>query len=223
LHWHVCDDGSGKTDDGTDRWHVGVLTEAIAEFYPQVTYHEMSTPAGQFNTGGNINKGIRAARENGCDIYHLNFDDWALFRDLDIRPMVDVLDTHEQVGFVRLSYHVPGLAGLNHRLDSPRTSGCWIWFRLIRLWCLENPWEQQGYLVSTQPYVAHMRFHDAYGMHPENCSPGHAEIGLGGQYNGVHDESKPWILFPVGPCTVHAPWEHSAARAHDYAAQFGQA
>lgn len=222
LHWHIADDGSGETDDGTNGWHVGELVNRIASFYPQVTYHELSTPAGSFNTGGNINKGIRAMKANGSSLYMLNFDDWALFRDLDIRPMVDILDTRQDVGCVRLSYWVPGLAGVAHRYDSPRTSGCHIWFRLIRRWCQENPWERQNYLVSTQPYVAHARFHDAYGMHPERCNPGEAEVGLGYQYC-QGDESQPQILFPIGPCTVHAPWEHSAPRGNDYLAQCGPA
>lgn len=222
LHYHIAVDGGKLTDDGTEREQIHVLMDRAREWTPNVSGHFLDTPDGQFNTGKNINLGIQHARKNGCSIYHLNFDDWALFRDLDIRPMVDILDTYDYIGFVRLSYQVPGLGGLTHRIDSPRTTGCWIWFRLIREWCLRNPWETQGYLVSTQPYVAHMRFHEAYGMHPENVSPGHAEIGLGGQYNGVHDESKPWIVFPVGACSVHAPWDHSAARAHDYAEQFPQ-
>jgi len=219
LHWHVCDDGSGKTDDGTDRWHVGVLTEAIAAFYPEVTWHEMDTPPGHFNTGGNINRGIRAAQQNGCSLYHLNFDDWALFRDLDIRPMVDVLDHEEQVGFIRLSYHVPGHGLLTVRYDAPRLNKGYMWLRIVRNWSLgNNLGDRDNYLVSTQPYVAHTRFHDAYGWHPENCTPGLAEIGMSNQYiNSPLGESGPQILFPIGEITVHAPWQHAAARANDYA------
>lgn len=223
LHWHVCDDGSGTTDDGTGRWHVGVLTERIAEFYPEVTWHEMDTPPGKFNTGGNVNRGIRISQENECSIYMLNFDDWALFRELDITPMVDVLDTYDTVGLIRLSYRVPGMAGVNVRYDPKRLNQNWMWLRLIRQWCLNNPWATDGYLVSTQPYVAHIRFHKSYGWHPENCPPGEAEIRLGQQYNDAAvGENGPQILFPVGPCTVHAPWNHSVGRANDYAAQFGR-
>lgn len=222
LTWHVCSDGSGETDDGTHRQHVDVCRDAIAEFCPDVTAHEMGTPAGQFNTGGNINRGLEVAYSRGCDIYYLCFDDWALTRPLDIRPAVDVLDTHEQVGFVRLSYHVPGHGMLSVRYDSPRLKRGYMWLRLIRDWSLRNPWERDTYLVSTQPYVAHRRFHAAYGMHPENVSPGEAEIGLGKQYNesGL-GENGPQILWQIGEITVHAPYAHIVGRAHDYAAQFG--
>ena len=219
LHFHICDDGSGKTDDGTDRWHVGVLAEKFAEFYPEVTWHEMNTPPGQFNTGGNINKGIRLAQENGCNIYFLDFDDWTLFRDLDIRPHVDVLDRYEQIGFIRLSYHVPGHGLLTVHLDTPRVNGAWMWARIVRRWSLRNKiGDTDSYLVSTQPFLAHTRFHDAYGWHPENVNPGLAEMGLSNQYiRSPLGESGPQILFPIGPITTHAPWEHSAGRANDYA------
>jgi len=227
LTWHVCSDGSGKTDDGTERIHVDVCREAIAQFAPTVTAHEMDTKPGAFNTGGNINRGLEAIYARGCDIYYLCFDDWALTRELDIRPHVDVLDTHEQVGFIRLSYHVPGHGALSVRYDAPRlgTPGNpagYMWWRLIRGWSLQNPWERDTYLVSTQPFVAHRRFHAAYGMHPENCSPGDAEIGLGKQYNeSPLGENGPQILWQIGPITVHAPYAHLVGRAHDYAAQFG--
>ena len=224
LHWHVADDGSGKTDDGTDRWHVGVLTEAIAEFYPDVTWHEMDTPPDQYNTGGNINRAIRAMQDAGCDIYMLNFDDWALAYGLDIRSAVDVLDHEPSVGFVRLSYHVPGHGLLTVSYDAPRMNTAYMWERIIREWSVSNPYgDRDHYLVSTQPYVAHMRFHDAYGWHPENISPGLAEIGLSNQYtHSPLGESGPQILWQIGPITVHAPWKHMKGHAHLYAEQFPQ-
>lgn len=222
LHFHICDDGSSKTDDGTERWHVGALVDEFSAFYPGVSWHEMSTPPGQFNTGGNINKGIRVAAENGADIHMLVFDDWALLRELDLRPAADVLDTFASVGFIRLSYRVPGLAGICVRYDVKRLGNApWMWFRIIRDWSLNNPWVQQTYLVSTQPYIAHKRFFDYYGYHPEGIDPGSSEIGLGVQYN-IGNKNGPQILFNIGICTTHAPWAHSVGRAHDYAAKHGQ-
>ena len=229
VTWHVCSDGSGETDDGTGRNHLQVCMDAIREFDPTVTGHEMPTPPGAFNTGGNINTGLDAIYKKGCDIYYLCFDDWALTRPLDIRPHVDVLDTHEQVGFIRLSYHVPGHGMLSVRYDAPRlgTPGNpagYMWLRIIRDWSLRNPWERDSYLVSTQPFVAHRRFHAAYGMHPENVNPGLAEVGLGRQYNDSPlGENGPQILWMIGPITVHAPYAHLVARAHDYLAQCGPA
>jgi hypothetical protein len=224
LHFHICDDGSGETDDGTGRWHVGVLADEFSKFHPEVSWHEMDTAPGTFNTGGNINKGILEARERGVSIHMLVFDDWTLLEDLDIRPMVDILDTHRQVGFIRLSYLVPGLSGVCTRYDSSRLGQPYLWLRLIRRWSMYNSWKREAFLVSTQPYIAHLRFFNAYGWHPEHVSPGEAEMWLGYQYNYHRsDENGPQVLSFIGPCTTHAPWGHMVARAHDYAEQFGQA
>jgi len=220
LHFHICDDGSGETDDGTDRWHVGILAEAFAEFAPDVTWHEMDTPPGQFNTGGNINRGIRIAKENGCEIHMLNFDDWALLRELDIRPHVDLLDFNKDIGFIRLSYLVPGMAGvcMGYEASERLSRSGHIWLRLIRGWSMRNPWKTDNYLVSTQPYVAHVRFFETYGWHPENCNPGVAETKLGAQYlHSIHGENGPQILHYIGPYTTHAPWGHMVGRANFYA------
>lgn len=217
LHIHICDDGSGPTDDGTNRWHVGVLVDAISEIDPDVTWHEMDTPPGKFNTGGNINKGIQIARDHGCLIHMLNFDDWGLFRPLDLRYPVDILDTFEQVGFIRLSYLVPGDAGIICNYAGKHTGEPYMWLRHIRDWQRSNPWQRNEYTVSTQPYVAHWRFFETYGLHPEHCNPGQAEVGLGYQYN-VHPigERGPQILTMIGESITHAPWEHLVGRANDY-------
>ena len=220
LHIHIGDDNSGKTDDGTDRDHVEVLVDEVAQFYPQVTWHLMDTPPGKFNPGGSANKAIRAAKANGCDITVLNYDDWALFRDLDLRPHVDVLSSYPQVGFIRLSYHVPGHGMLSCGFQCPRLNNArYMYLRLIRSWSLENPWERDAYLVSTQPALIHTRFHEAYGYHPENVNPGLAEMGLSNQYaNSPLGEDGPQILFPIGLEITHAPFDHMVGRAHHYAA-----
>lgn len=223
IHYHICDDGSGETDDDTGRDHVDVLKSAISEFSPDVTAHIMNTPPGQFNTGGNINVGIRFAQKNGSLIYMLVFDDWALLRGLDIRPHVDILDNRNDVGFIRLSYWVPGMSGVCVNYPAPRMNNAHhMWVRLVRKWTLFNPWATDTYMISTQPFLAHMRFHEAYGMHPENVNAGEAEIGLGKQYNeSPLGENGPQVLYPIGPGVTHAPWGHMVGRAHHYKAQFG--
>jgi len=210
LHYHLADDGSGKTDDGTGRWHIGVLTDAIAEFYPEVTWQEMSTPPGQYDFGGNVNKAVRAAQAEGCNLYLLNVDDFALVRELDLRPMVDVLDHHPSVGLIRLSYWVPWLYSVTQVYFAPRLNGApYIWHRILR-WSVEG-WQRDSYLLSMQPYVAHTRFHDAYGWVPEHCTPGNAETGWGGQYNDSPlGEDGPQILVPIGETPTEARYVHLA-------------
>jgi len=183
----------------------------------------MNTPPGKFNTGGNVNVGIRLAHENGCDIHMLVFDDWALLRELDICPMVDILDSNPNVGFVRLSYRVPGNNGCVVDYTCPRCGGGYMWYRLIREWSLHNPYgPSDSYMISIQPYVAHWRFFEAYGFLPEHVAPGTTEIELGRQYNDSPlGENGPQVLFPIGPGVVHAPWGHMVGRANYYLEQFG--
>jgi hypothetical protein len=203
LHYHICDDGSGTTDDGTDRWHVGVLSDAFAQWHPEVSWHEMQTPPGKFNTGGNINLGIQTAQNAGCQIHMLVFDDWALERevDLDIRPHVDILDSRDDVGFIRLSYLTPGLGSVVVNYHSDRLNADHIW-----------------YLVSMQPYIAHLRFFNAYGYFMQNVNPGITETQKTTDYlRSPHGENGPQILHHIGLSISHSPWGHMVGRANDYA------
>lgn len=218
LHFHICDDNSGETDDGTNRWHVGVLSDAFAEFYPEVTWHEMDTPPGKFDTGGNVNRGIQLAQQSGSNIHMLVFDDWALNRDLDIRPHVDILDTRQDVGFIRLSFLTPGIAGVCMHYECPRLNAAHIWLRLIREWSIANPWYRDTYLVSMQPYIAHLRFFNSYGYFMHGVNPGVTETEKGRDYlNSNLGEGGPQILHHVGLSVSHAPWGHMVGRAHWYA------
>jgi hypothetical protein len=222
IHVHICDDGSGEADDGTGRKHIDVLAEAFGDHFGSVSYHEMPTPPGQFNTGGNINRGISEARASGCPIHMLNFDDWALMRELDLRWHVDVLETYSEVGFIRLSYLVPGLASIVTSYKSHRMNQSVMYLRFIREWSYWNPWRVETFLVSIQPCLAHVRFFDAYEPYRENVDPGTVEETMVIQYNwSTLKENGPQILHPIGPEITHAPWAHLAGRAHHYAEQFG--
>ena len=218
LHYHICDDGSGEADDGSGRPHIEVLAEEFAKFAPDVTWHEMSTPRGHFDFGGNINRGIRTAIENGADIQMVNVDDMELLRELDIRPYVDVLDVYPQVGFIRLSWVTPGISGVCVRYDANRLSHCHMWLRLIRSWSTNNPWETDSFMLSMQPFIAHKRFYEAYGYFPEKVNPGITETEMtGGYIRHSLGENGPQILHHIGPCCDHAPYGHMVGRANDYA------
>ena len=217
LHWHICDDGSGEADDGSRQSHVDVLKEAIGG---DVTAHEMDRQhKHDFNVGGNINRGMQIANDNGAGITLMNLDDWVLLKDLDLRPMVDVLDTYPQVGAIRLSYWVPGNAGVAMLYECPRLGNeHYIWMRLIRRWCIDNPWRRDTYLFSMQPYLSHIRFFEAYGYYKEGLHPGQTETSICAQYNdSPWGEDGPQILFPIGKRIVHAWYKHGAHRQEHYA------
>lgn len=220
LHYHICDDGSGEADDGSGRRHVEAVVE-VFQGEAAITWHEMDRPEGDFaqacNCGGSINRGIRLAQENGALVHLMNFDDWALVEDLDIRPLADILYANENLGFVRLSYAVQGNAGIYWHYAAPRLNGRYTGVRLIRDWARLNPWWKDDYLVSTMPYIAHLRFFQAYGFHPERCSPGQAEHNLNKQYvDSPLSESGPHVINPVGWATEYVAYRNIANRGEAY-------
>ena len=215
LHWHICDDGSGETDDGDGKWHAIVLADEIGG---PVTWHEMERQGPyDFNVGGNINRGMGIAQQSGCQIVLTTLDDWALTRVLDLRPAVDMLDTYQETGFVRLSHWVQGLSATCVQYSLPRLGCDYMWMRLIREWSLKNPWGSEFYLPSMQPYLAHLRFFDTYGWLKENCHPGITETSLCAQYNDYEGgETGSQILFPLGERFFHVPYRHIASRQEHY-------
>lgn len=208
LHWHVCDDGSGVA-------HIEAVLGAIGG---DATWHTMDRKHPQdFNVGGNVNRGMQTAIQAGAEIHLMNSDDFALVDDLDLRPMVDVLSTHVNVGLIRLAYAVSGLSGLVSCYRAPRLEVDYLWLRLIRDWTLRNPWCTDNYIVSMMPYVAHQRFFDAYGSYPENKNPGETEVWMNGRYiDSNESEDAPQILFPIGQAIVHVPYRQIARRQSDY-------
>ena len=215
LHWHICDDGSGGD-------HVDRLKDAIGG---DVTAHVMARNGPHdFNVGGNINAGMEIARGAGVPITLMNLDDWEMLKPLDLRPMVDVLEAHEQIGLIRLSYYVSGNAGVSTIYQTPRLENeDYLWNRLIREWSMHNQWNRDTYLFSMQPYLSHIRFFDAYGMYPEHLHPGLTEVEMCRLYNDSPlGEDGPQILFPIGKRIVHAWYKHNAPRQQHYAEIAGE-
>ena len=212
LHWHICDDGSKITDDGTERNHIKVLKEAIDD---EVTAHDMGTPWGEFDLGGNINRGIQIAQDHGCSQYFLVGDDYILLDDLDLTPYVATLKENPQVGFVRFVLLVPGMAGL---VTGYRGGNQVIPFlRLIREWCLRNPWKIDSYVHAIFPALIHQRFYDAYGYYPEHMTPGNTETGMCSQYNDSSlGEDGPQILWPIPLWPMQVRWGHPKKRSDIY-------
>jgi hypothetical protein len=214
LHLHICDDGSRITDDGTDRNHIEVLKES---WYGSVSAHEMQTPWGEFNMGGNTNEGIRQAREAGIEHLFLVQDDTLLVDPLDLKPYVCILCEHPQVGMMRLNYLSGGLAGYFIGYQASKL-GCEVTFlRLIREWSLYNPWQTDTYLAAFQPSLVHTRFYDSYGLYPENYHPGLTECGMCAHYaQSELGEDGPQVLIPVHHWPMGVKWVHLQKRAHAY-------
>jgi hypothetical protein len=219
LHWHVCDESSGETDDGTGRDHIEVLMTALGG---NASYHIMPTPPGEFNLGGNVNQGTRLGLEQGVEQFFITCDDDAPLECWDMRPYVDLLDTHQEVGAVRTVHLSEGTGVLIKDTRSQRLDGqLFMWGRAIREWSLRNPYGQtQSYLNTFDMILYHRRFFDAYGFFPEHEHPGLTETHFCGQYNESplgEDGPQVWVPLSKGP---GSPWYHigKGQRAHYYLA-----
>ena len=208
IHWHICDDGSREE-------HITALLEIFGE---GATWHTREREGPQdFDVGGNINKGMKRAWEAGANIHLMNLDDFAPVENVDLRPAVDVLDIHSNVGFVRLGYHSWGLSGTVTNYHAPRLGADYMWFRLIRDWSMNNEWQTDSYLISMQPYVAHQRFFGTHGMYPEKLHPGATEVEMNRLYIEHPDKEKtPQILSLMGKRMTDTPYRHIARRHKDY-------
>lgn len=214
LHLHLCDDGSKMTDDGTNRSQIEVLTS----LWPgPVTSHEMPTPWGQFNMGGNTNTGIQFAQDRGGDYLFLIQDDTILLDPLDLEPYVCILCEHQATGMIRFNYLAPGLSGTFIEYPASRLGQNYTFLRIIREWSIHNPWKTDTYIPAFQPSLVHRRFYDAYGLYPENLHPGLTECGLCGTYiNHPDKEDAPQVLIPLDLWPRNVRWHHIQKRAHYY-------
>jgi hypothetical protein len=207
LHYHICDEGSGETDDGTSRNHIEVLA---SEFGEGCTWHDMKTPRGQFNLGGNANEGIKTARFNGALIYLLVEDDTILDAPLDLRPFVDILDATGFVGYIRFNYLCAGLAGEVVGYESPRLR------RTLPFLHLKRSYSNNHYVPAFNPALLHYRFIEAYGWYPEGLHPGLTETRMCDQYKEKETEDSPYVIAPLCHWPRDIRWLHAAGRAHDY-------
>jgi len=218
LWYHIADDNSQETDDGTNRRHVDVLADAIGG---NVSYHEMSTPPGEINLGGCVNAGIQIAFEHGAEMVFITCDDDAPLAPFDMRPYADLLQNYPEVGAARCA---PLSEGLGLNVTSTRVSRLdgqeYLWGRVVRDWSMHSPWQTQAYLSTFDMILYHKRFFDAYGMFPENEHPGLTEVHYCAKYNDSPlGESGPqvWVSLGKGP---GSQWFHigKGQRAHAYLA-----
>lgn len=209
LHYHVCDEGSITTDDGTNRMHIEVITEIFGE---GCTSQDMATPRGQFNLGGNVNAGIKKARWHGVFHYFIVEDDTTLATPLDLRPYVDVLTRNPQAGYIRLNYNAAGLVG--EVVDYPAPSlGENVMVPFLRI---RRSLSKNHYVPAFNPALIHYRFIEAFGWYPENLHPGLTETGMCNQYKERETEDTPQVLTPIHHWPRGVVFLHAAGRANDY-------
>lgn len=177
LSWHIADDGSGAE-------HQLALIGTIGE-----ASWSLSDTMQQGGTGLNRNTGLRHCFERTPYVLHIE-DDWELREPLDLRPFVNVLVKHEDVGMIRMGYIEAG-----HLAHTVQLCGQ-IWWELDKSSKHEN-------IFAGHPHLLHQRFHESYRYYPEGWLPGSTEDGLA--Y---------WVLNMVGPKVLYPLWRPWGIFAH---------
>ena len=95
LHLHIADDGSAPEY----RAHLWELAGEYVGDRRSITNSERRGYGGSYNSASQITHGLADVTA----ILHAE-DDWELTRELDLDPLVDVLQTDPRVGCIRLGY-----------------------------------------------------------------------------------------------------------------------
>lgn len=152
LSWHIADDGSGYD-------YIDSLCRAIGPDHGTVSFSD----AARKGVGANMNLGVEAVLDRADLWLHLE-DDWILRQPLDLKPCVQALIEHEDIGMIRLGRLTPGL----HAVTIPMANR--MWWRMNK--------GSDTYVFSGNAALRHRRFFDTYGRYIEGRTPGITELTM---------------------------------------------
>lgn len=155
LAWHIADDHSPE----------GYLSAIQADF-PDLKF--TTTQTDRKGWGANVNLALRTIQ---ADYIFSCEDDYVSLREIDLGKGVELMEIRQDVGLVRydgLSGHV----GLDLVIQEARTGGEFDYLKIVK--------NKSSHLnvYSHRPHLKHRRFHDFYGLYPENLSLGECEAGF---------------------------------------------
>lgn len=188
-HWHIADDGSGQE-------HIDALGAAIrkhtkeyrGDIEPEeaITY----TVTDRKGAGANMNAGQRICWSKSDFILWLE-DDWRLRYELDLHPMIKLLQDHVNVCMIRLGYLQRGMVG-------ETVSGA------DRLWWLLDKKSPDHYILAGHASLRHKRLYEVYGEYTEGLKAGETESDFCFKFNKTPGPDIVWPAF----ITNWGPFEH---------------
>lgn len=150
----------------------------------------LSKPSGSL--GANLNRLIKAAREDGCNYLWQQDDDHQPVKDIDIRPHIALMDADKSVGWVRMM----GIAA--HRYVADLVESYWH----VR-W--ESP---ELYIPSNRPHVKRADWVDVFGWYAEGVKLWQTEEGYCHQCRNIanEDSAVPCVAVPL--TYDESAWDH---------------
>ncbi len=156
VGWHIADDGSPEG-------YVDQLIEEIGPGYEVTVTNaqpERVETVGHQQVGKNMNLGAEQAFGRADFVLWLE-DDWELREDLNLEPMVNLLQERPEIGMVRLGYlH----ADLEAEIIGAASKLWWLFKRA-----------GHHYTFAGHPSLRHRRFYDSYGSYDEGLGIGATE------------------------------------------------
>lgn len=161
VYWYISDDGTPEPN------HVKQLIDKIGSNYRIEVYN-----SNRRGVGHGMNHCLwRIFDETPLCI--IAEDDWQLTQPLDIRPYVELLMNHEDIGYCRMGYLSAG----------PKTE---IISAENKLWLRFQPSNYQ-YNYAGHAGLRHHRLHQKVGYFSEGLSPGQNELDFCSRYNATPD------------------------------------
>lgn len=188
LHWLICDDSSPS--------HFARRIANRAAFR-SLGIKVVSTEQ-NCGWGCNVNSGLRAVETDYC---FFTEDDKLLYRKLDLRLGVALLETKPDVGYLRYRA-TAGQHTIMHQFEAD-----------VHDWLpdyMDGPAAVQGklsflqidshspalYLYTHGPHLKHKRFHEFYGMYPEGLNLAMTEEAFCHQVkDGMHSYGAPALAI----------------------------
>jgi len=177
LLWYLADDGSAQG-------HIDACLDAM-KGVNLIGQHTL--PSGTY--GANANKAWDAAHSLSSVTLWLE-DDWELREDLEIAPLVSLLENHDNIGMVRMGYLQIRMRGAAEGYDGK------LYLNLDRV--------PDAPTFTGHPSLRHRRFRDAYGPYREGLRPGETELAYAESF---YYKEGPGILWPLS-MRDHGPWHH---------------
>ncbi len=166
LRWFIVDDGSHQA-------HLDAIADEIRPAGELVGLHSQ-----RIGYGALANVAWRETAKHDPLTLWLE-DDWALQRDFDPAHYINLLNTYDDIGMVRLACIPTGL------ISETVGDGPEAYLKLHK---------GTPYYFSGNPAMRHIKFYEAYGDYPTNLDPGNTELGYDAKIQGLPG---PGIVIPV--------------------------
>jgi len=176
LWLHVADDGSAPEY----REHLWELAGQYVGANRSISNSERRGYGGSYNSASHI-----VHQLGGLDAILQMEDDWVLSRDLDLDPLVNVLQTEPHIGCIRL-----GLIGYYHPLRAE-----FLWTQ-DQHFLLLDPNSQSQYIWSGGPRLETVAWARGVGPWPERLRAGETELAVCGRTAARHGVAWPVDLIP---------------------------